>query len=108
VPPHSIQPYNCIPLQRAETRSRLLLGLGIGAGGLEKHEDVVAWAGISFGRRKRQRRVSQLKGDVDGMSLCYKSTYRCALDRISKLYDGLCRAVETLRRVGWLNKHRAL
>jgi hypothetical protein len=32
----------CIPLQRAGTRSRLLLGLRIGAGRLEKHEDVVA------------------------------------------------------------------
>ncbi|KAF2690361.1 hypothetical protein K458DRAFT_413139 [Lentithecium fluviatile CBS 122367] len=31
----------CVPLQRAETSSRLL-GLGIGAGGLKKHEDVVA------------------------------------------------------------------
>jgi hypothetical protein len=31
-----------IPLQQAETRSRLLLGPGIGAGGLERHEDVVA------------------------------------------------------------------
>ncbi|ORX96686.1 hypothetical protein BCR34DRAFT_179234 [Clohesyomyces aquaticus] len=41
--PHSIRPYNRIPLQRAETTSWLVpLGLGIGAGRLEKHDDVVA------------------------------------------------------------------
>ncbi|CAI6338125.1 unnamed protein product [Periconia digitata] len=35
----------CVPLQRAEMSSRLL-GPGIGAGGLEKQEDVVARAGL--------------------------------------------------------------
>jgi hypothetical protein len=36
-----LYPPVCVRLQRAETSSRLL-GLGIGAGGLEKQEDVVA------------------------------------------------------------------
>jgi hypothetical protein len=54
----------------------------------------VARACPSFGQRKGRRQASQLKGNMNGMSLCYKSTYRYALDRISKLLD------ETLRRIG--------
>jgi hypothetical protein len=43
-----------ILLQRAETRSRLLLGLGTGAGGLEKDGDVVGLT-RSFVQRSAER-----------------------------------------------------
>ncbi|KAF2678335.1 hypothetical protein K458DRAFT_423273 [Lentithecium fluviatile CBS 122367] len=55
-----LYPPCCVPLQRAETSSRLLLGLGIWASGLEKHEDVVAWSGPSFGQRGEQWREGEV------------------------------------------------
>jgi hypothetical protein len=90
-------PISSYPLQRAETRSRLLRGLGTGAGRLEKDGDVggfdrvfrSAIGGEDNGGFRGSR------GDVNGVPSC--CTYRWALDSISKLYAG---CVERLRRVG--------
>ena len=74
-----------ISLQRAETSSRLLLGLGIGYGGLLKHENVVGLIRSFVWSAGRTTPAFGALGRRDGMSLCYESRYRCTLDRISRL-----------------------
>ncbi|KAF2466589.1 uncharacterized protein BDR25DRAFT_359482 [Lindgomyces ingoldianus] len=61
---------HCVPLQRAEPSSRLLLGLGISDSGLEKHKDVVGLIRsfvrpaertmVNFGARGSRIAVSKL------------------------------------------------
>jgi hypothetical protein len=45
---HAVFPFNEL------TRACLLLGLGIDAGGFEKHEEVMAWSGLLFSQLREQ------------------------------------------------------
>jgi hypothetical protein len=56
--------------------------------GSRRIRDGVGLIRFSFGQRRGEWRISELEGDVNSMSPCYKVGIAVLWDYISKLYDG--------------------